>query len=386
MQDNLETRVTGACSKFAINPANMNPTVRICCPAERPARFGAALFLLAFFLFSPGAHAQITGGQHVFRFMTLSPSARITGLGGMQIAVRDDDVTFAAANPAALNPLMDGQIAFNHNFFLADVEHGYAAYATHLPKLGFTVHGGLQYMKYGDIPMTDEFGNKLGSISAGETAFTLGGARQFGPRLSIGLNVRFAVSTLDVYQSTALAADAGVLYVDTAHLFSIAAVLRNAGTQIANYNDVRENLPFDLQIGFSKRLRYLPFRLTVIAHHLHQWDIRHDDPRLQTGTNLLFGGGEEEASGSPGIDNFFRHFVFNGEFLLGRNEAFRLRIGYNHLRKKELSVRDYRSLAGFSMGVGLRVSRFRVDMGYAAYHLAGGVLHFGVSTNLKEFF
>jgi len=349
---------------------------------KRPTGLVSALFCLL----PLGATAQITGGQHVFQFMTLSPSARVTALGGMLITVRDDDVALAAANPAALNPLMDGQIAFNHNFFLSDIEHGYAAYSTHLPKLGFTVHGGLQYMKYGDIPMTDELGNQIGQVRAGETAFTLGGARQLGPRLSIGLNLRFGVSTLDVYQSTALAADAGILYVDTTRLFSIAAVLRNAGTQISNYNELREDLPLDLQIGFSKRLRYLPFRLTIIAHHLHQWEIRHDDPRLQTNSNILFGGGEEETGGSPGIDNFFRHFIFSGEFLLGRNESFRIRVGYNHLRKKELSVRDYRSLAGFSMGVGLKVSRFRVDMGYAAYHLAGGVLHFGVSTNLKEFF
>lgn len=330
--------------------------------------------------------AQVTGGQHVFQFLTLSPSARITALGGMQITVRDDDAALAATNPAALNASMDGQLTFNHNFFLSDIQHGYAAYATHLPKLGITVHGGLQYIGYGDIPMTDAFGNVLGKVRAAETAFALGAARQLSPRLSMGLNMRFAVSTLDLYQSSALAADAGLLYSDTTRMFSVAAVVRNAGAQIARYNDIREDLPFDLQIGVSKRLRYLPFRLTVIAHHLHQWEIRHDDPRLRSTSTILFGGGQEESSGNPALDNFFRHFIFNGEFLLGRNESFRIRLGYNHLRKKELTVNNYRSLAGFSGGVGIKVRRFRIDVGYAAYHLAGGVVHFGVGTNLKEFF
>lgn len=342
-----------------------------------------ALLLLAL---SQSLSAQVTGGQHVFQFLSLSPSARITALGGMQITVRDDDAVLAATNPAALNPLMDGQLTFNHNFFLTDIQHGYAAYATHLPKLGITVHGGLQYIGYGDIPMTDEFGNVLGKVRAGETAFALGGARQLSPRLSIGMNLRFAVSTLDVYQSSALSADAGMLYEDTTRLFSVAAVIRNAGAQISRYNDLREDLPFDLQVGISKRLRYLPFRLSVIAHHLHQWEIRHDDPRLRTNPTLLFGGGQDEVSGNAALDNFFRHFIFNGEFLLGRNESFRIRLGYNHLRKKELTVRNYRSLAGFSGGVGIKVSRFRIDVGYASYHLAGGVIHFGVGTNLKEFF
>ncbi|MBK8192300.1 MAG: type IX secretion system protein PorQ [Lewinellaceae bacterium] len=255
-----------------------------------------------------------------------------------------------------------------------------------MPKINFTVHGGLQYMNYGDIPQTDEFGNIMGKVKASETAFTLGGARQLTPRLSLGLNLRFGVSTLDVYQSTALASDVGVLYADTARRFSAAMVLRNIGTQISTFSNQRENLPYDIQVGFSKRLRYLPFRISVIAHHLHQWEIRHDDPRLQDSQTLLFGGDQSTSDGNPGLDNFFRHFTFSGEFLLGRNESFRIRLGYNHLRKKELSVQNYRSLAGFSGGVGIRVSRFRIDVGYAAYHLAGGVLHFGIGTNLKDFF
>ncbi|MCC6463128.1 MAG: type IX secretion system protein PorQ [Saprospiraceae bacterium] len=330
--------------------------------------------------------AQVTGGRHVFQFLTLPPSARITALGGAQITVRDDDVAFAATNPAALNASMDGQLAFNHNFFLADIQHGYASFATHLPKINFTVHGGLQYMKYGDIPQTDEFGNIQGQVKAAETAFTLGGARQLTPRLSLGLNLRFGVSTLDVYQASALAADAGILYADTARRFSAALVLRNYGAMLARYNGLREDLPSDIQLGFSKRLRYLPFRLSVILHHLNQWKIRYDDPALQQADVLLFGSDQSTSDGNPGLDNFFRHFIFNGEFLLGRNESFRIRLGYNHLRKKELSVRNYRSLAGFSGGIGIKVRRFRIDVGYASYHLAGGVVHFGVGTNLKDFF
>ncbi|TNE69195.1 MAG: type IX secretion system protein PorQ [Bacteroidetes bacterium] len=353
----------------------------------KPITWSPAALLLAVLMFAGlPVSAQITGGQHVFQFLSLSPSARITALGGMQITVRDDDAAFAAVNPAALNPSMDGQLVFNHNFFLTDIQHGYAAFATHLPRIGFTMHGGLQYMNYGKIPQTDVFGNIQGEIKAAETAFTLGGARQLSDRFSLGLNLRFGVSTLDVYQSTALAADAGVLYADTARRFTAAMVLRNYGAQISKYTNEREDLPFDLQIGFSKRLRYLPFRLTVIAHHLHQWEIRYDDPALQSGQTLLFGDDQSNSSGNAGLDNFFRHFTFSGEFLLGRNESFRIRLGYNHLRKQELSVENYRSLAGFSGGVGVKVRRFRIDVGYAAYHLAGGVLHFGIGTNLKEFF
>jgi len=332
-------------------------------------------------------YAQITGGQQVFQFMTLSPSARITALGGTQISVKDDDVTFAAQNPAALNPSMSGRLAFNHNFFLSDIQHGYVAYAQDLPKIGFTMHAAVQYMNYGDIKQADEFGNITGDIHAAETAVTIGAARPLTPRISIGLNARAGFSVLDIYKASALAADAGLLYADTAKRLSVALVLRNVGAQLAAYDGVREDLPYDLQVGFSKQLRYLPFRFSVIAHHLQQWNLRYDDPNAQNDEVLLFGDETSKSNkGNGEIDNFFRHFIFNGEFLLGRNESFRLRVGYNHLRKRELSVRNYRSLAGFSGGVGIKVSRFRLDVGYGSYHLAGGIFHIGLGTNLKDFF
>lgn len=346
--------------------------------------FAFLLFGLAGF---PGAEAQVNGGQQVFQFMTLSPSARITALGGYQIAVKDADLSFAAVNPAALNPQMDGRVVFQHNFFLADLQHGYVAYAHELPKLGFTVQGGIQYMKYGDIKRADEYGNITGKVEASETAFTLGGARQLTDQISLGLNVRLGLSTLDTYKATALAADAGVMFADTSSRVTVAVVVRNAGVQLSAYDNIKEDLPFDLQIGVSKRLRYLPFRFSVIAHHLHQWNIRYNDPNLKDDDILQLGDSEPASSnGNNGVDNFFRHLAFNGEFLLGRNEVFQVRFGYNHLRKKELSVRNYRSLAGFSGGVGIKVSRFRIDVGYAAYHLAGGVIHLGIGTNLKDFF
>jgi Uncharacterised protein family (UPF0164). len=333
------------------------------------------------------AGAQITGGQHVFSYLALPQSARVTGLGGAQIAVRDDDPVFAAANPAALNPSMSGRLAFNHNFFLSGIGHGYVAYAQHLPKWGFSAHGSVQYLDYGDMKRADAFGNVLGEVKAGETAVTLGAARPLSERFSLGLNMRLAFSRLDLYRASALLADAGLMYADTAKRLTVGLVLRNAGTQMSTYAGKKESLPFDVQIGLSKRLKYLPFRFSVIAHHLHQWDIRYNDPNLERDDVLLFGGEQpKENKASAAIDNFFRHLIFNGEFLMGKNEGFRLRLGYNHLLKRELTVRNYRSLAGFSGGIGVKINRFRVDFGYGAYHLAGGVAHLGIGTNLREFF
>jgi Uncharacterised protein family (UPF0164) len=331
--------------------------------------------------------AQVNGGQYVFPTLGLSTGARLTALGGTQIAVMDDDVIFAAANPAATNPLMSGRLTLNHNFFLSDMQHGYVGYAQHLPKLGFTAHGSIQYLDYGDIKRADEYGTVNGTVNAKEQQFLLGAAKPLSDKVSLGLNLRLGNAVLDSYRSMALAADAGVLYADSARRFTVALVVKSAGTQLNSFNGERETLPFDVQLGLSKRLRHLPFRLGLVFHHLHDWNIRYDDPNLKDDDVLLFGEEQpQENKLNAEIDNFFRHLIFNGEFLLGRNEAFRLRFGYNHLRKRELSVQNYRSLAGFSGGFGFKIKRFRLDVGYASYHLAGGVLHLGIGTNLRDFF
>ncbi|MBL7806510.1 MAG: type IX secretion system protein PorQ [Saprospiraceae bacterium] len=342
----------------------------------------SALLLLTFLL-PENAEAQVIGGRHVFSYLTLPQSARVTGLGGAQIAVRDDDPVFAIANPGALNQSMSGKVAFNHNFFLGGIQHGYVSYAQHLKKWGFTVHGGMQYLSYGEIKRADEYGDVQGTVKAGETAFTLGGAKPLSEKFSLGLNVRMAFSRLDIYRSSALMADAGLIYADTANRLTMGLVIKNAGTQLSSYADLKETLPFDIQLGLSKRLEHLPFRFSIIAHHLHQWDIRYNDPNLQDDDVLLFGDDQPaENKTTAAIDNFFRHLIFSGEFLLGKNEGFRLRLGYNHLLKRELSVNNYRSLAGFSGGLGVKIKRFRVDFGYGAYHIAGGVAHLGIGTSL----
>lgn len=316
--------------------------------------------------------AQITGGQQTFQFMMLPASARLSALGGTQVAVKDDDIGFATANPAALNASMSGRLTFQHSFFLADLQNGYAGGAWQLRKVPFTVHGGVQYMKYGDIKRANEFGDITGTVQAGETALTMGAARPLSDRLSLGMNLRLAFSSLDGLKSNALASDLGLMYADTARRLTFGLVVRNAGVQMKTYYDQREAIPFDIQLGISKRLAHLPFRFGFVAHHLHQWNIRYDDPEAQDEELLSFDGTEpQENKGSAAIDNFFRHFIFNGEFLLGSNEAFRIRFAYDHLRKRELSVRNYRSLAGFSGGIGIKVRRFRLDAGYSYISSAG---------------
>ena len=341
--------------------------------------------LFFFLIFSQITSAQI-GGDNVYEFVNLPISARVSALGGNLITVKDDDNALAYGNPAALNPLMHQQATFNSAFYAAGINYGFLGYGFHLDKLGTTLNGGLQYITYGDFIAADETGLQTGEFNAAEYVFNIGAGRQYSEQISYGINLKTIYSRLESYNSLGVAADAAVMYADTATNFTATLVFKNIGTQLSTYIDGnREDIPFEVQAGISKRLRYLPFRFSIIAHNLQRWNIRYDDPNQVEPTSLFDDTPQEENRFAVMTDNFFRHFIFNGELLAGKADNFRIRFGYNHLRRAELNVNNLRSLAGFSTGVGIKVKKFRIDYGLAVYHLAGAVHHFGISTNVNSF-
>ncbi|MFK7934592.1 MAG: type IX secretion system protein PorQ [Saprospiraceae bacterium] len=343
--------------------------------------------LFTLLLFYSNLSAQV-GGNNVFEFLNFSTSARITAVGGHLITVRDDDVALAYANPAALNEKMHQQLSFNHNIHLAGIGHGYFAYAHHVEKWQTTLHGGIQYLDYGDFQAADENGTINGTFDAAEYAITLGGGRRIAENYTVGVNAKFITSQLESYSSLGLSADAALMYQSDDQPFTFTFLLKNIGTQLTQYrieNPIQEDLPFEIQTGISYRLKYLPLRLSLIYHDLQRWNITYDDPNNPDESTFFLGEEPTIQSDNFFFDNLMRHFVFNGEFLFGKNENFRVRFGYNHQRRQELAVRNLRSLAGFSFGLGLKINRFRVEYGQGIYHLGGSMNHFSISTNLKEF-
>jgi len=340
---------------------------------------------LAWGLISSAAQAQV-GGLFAYEFLNLSPSARVAALGAAHIAVADDDVNLASGNPALLNAAMHQQLSFSHAFHLAGVQHGYAAMALHQPRWKTTFHAGIQYADYGDFDLTNEFGEVEGTFSANEYAFTVGAGRQIYERISAGANLRFVSSQLETYRSAGLVGDLALLYEDTASRFSATLVLRNMGGQLTAYAPGNaEPLPFEMQAGIARRLKHLPLRFSVIYRFLDRWNILYDDPNAKEDNFLLNDTPTERSRSSIWLDNFFRHFVFNAELLLGARDNFRLRAGYSHLLRQELSEADYRSFAGFTFGLGIKINRFRLDFGRTNFHIGGGVNQLSIATNLREF-
>ena len=93
----------------------------------------------------------------------------------------------------------------------------------------------------------------------------------------------------------------------------------------------------------------------------------------------------EKARGKQVLEEVIRRRVDPALLETTAGENFRLRVGYNHFMRKELSVDNFGSLAGFSLGGGIKVNRFRIDYGHTTFHLGGGLNQFSISTNLQEF-
>lgn len=342
-------------------------------------------WLLSLLLLPLGLTAQV-GGLFTYDFLSLPSSARISALGATHIAVADDDVNLAGANPALLNPRMHQQLAFSHAFHPAGIQHGYVAAGWSVDKWQTTFHGSLRYADYGAFDLTNPTGQVEGEFTAAEYGITFGAAMPVYERITAGVNLRLVSSRLESYQSLGLAADLGLLYQDTARDFSLTFVAKNMGAQLSTYREGNEEpLPFEMQVGLSKKLRYLPFRFSIIYRYFDRWNILYDDPDSTEDNLFLVEGPTERSASSIWLDNFFRHFVFNGELLLGKNENFRLRFGYSHLLRQEMALSEYRSLAGFTFGAGIKINRFRLDYGRTNLHLGSGVNHLSISTNLREF-
>lgn len=328
--------------------------------------------------------AQVAGGQHAFEFLRMPNSPHITALGGINVADPDADISFALQNPSLMRPGLHNQIGLNYNSYYAGINIMNLAYGYHVESIQTSFAFGVQYLDYGKFTQTDDVGNIYGDFKANDYAISLAASRSYGERWRYGATLKMANSSLYDKKATALLADVGVTYEDTSTLWTIGVVAKNMGFTVRKYNpdNTAEPLPFDLQLGFSKRFKHLPLRLMATVHHLYEWDIRYDNPADITQSNL-FGQPDTTASSKSNFaDKLFRHFIFGGELLLGKRLA--VTVAYNHERRQEMAIADKKALAGFSFGAGVYLNKFQVHYARSYYSIAGAYNEFGLNMALNK--
>lgn len=332
------------------------------------------------------ANAQVTGGRFAMEFLRMPNSPHVSALGGISVANPEPDITFALQNPALMRPGLHNQLGVNVNNYYADIRVMNLNYGYHAEKLKTSFAFGVQYFNYGSFQQTDHIGNQYGSFKARDYALTLGASRQYKERWRYGAAIKWANSALFDKRASALLADVGISYTDTANLITVGAVAKNMGFMVRRYHpsNPAEPLPFDLQIGISKRFKHLPLRLMATAHHLYEWDIRYNNPADIESTNLFGSQDTTGANKTYFADKLFRHFNFAAELTLGKRLS--LIAGYSHLRRSELRIIERPALAGFSFGASIYLNKFQVHYARSYYHLAGPYNEIGLNFALNKLF
>jgi hypothetical protein len=326
-------------------------------------------------------NAQI-GGRHVYDFLNLSPSARISSLGGVNIATYDHDLNYALMNPALANDSMHQSVSMSVANYLSDITYGYAGYSHSFENIG-NFHGGIQFLSYGKMIEADVYGNQTGRFSASDLAFVVGGARQVD-RFRIGTNLKLVNSNVSRYRSHfAMGLDLGGAYVSDNGLFTAGMVFRNMGFNLTKWetpDGVNTPLPFEIQIGISQRLKHMPLRFSLTTTNLQTPNLVYYDKDAPPQIDL---SGDTIETKFPVVDNLFRHAVFGTEFLI--TKGFNLRAGYNHMRRQELRSANRGGIAGFSFGLGIKVKMFRFDYALSSFHAVGPTHQFTLATNIGSF-
>ena len=317
------------------------------------------------------SNAQI-GAQNAFEFLRMPISARAIGLGGYVPAYNFQDLGIAVASPSLLNKNYDRNFVVNQEIMFGNIFHGQAAYARYNKQTDATFAANIQYLNYGDFIRTDETGAQTGHFGAEEMALQLGFGKVLNPRFTYGANAKFIFSRYDDLIATAVAADLGATYKDTTKRITITFQIVNFGAQLKTFypsvyyeTSHVESIPTDIRIGINKRLAHMPLGFFITAHHLNQFDIRYDNPADNITTNIL---AQDSVVASNHIaDKIFRHLTFGGEFYFGKHVT--IQIGYNHLRRMELSTAVASGLVGFSGGFHIQTKRFTFGFAHAWYYL-----------------
>lgn len=307
-----------------------------------------------FVLFAPAAAAQTLGA---YSFLRLDTSPRAAALAGTADALPTDDPAVLFANPALLDGTQAGTVGLTYLNHLGDVNAGSLAYARRIG--GFDAAVGVRYLGFGELKAANAQGEVTGTFSASSVAVTAGTSYAVNERLRLGGALTLATSGIDDARGTAVSADLGAAYRLPGAL-TVSATARHLGTALSSLGTETDELPLDLRVGVSKRLRYLPLQVSVVGYDLQS-------------------PGEGKAGRSTGAQ-VAGHVAVGGTLFLGR--AVEVRVGFSPRRNQELATAERLDLAGLGLGFGLRVRQFALDYGFASWSENGALHHLGIRARL----
>lgn len=314
-------------------------------------------------------------GSSGYNFLDITSSARIYGLGGVNISTVDDNLEVSDQNPGLLGPEMSGQFALSYSRYFSDSNIAGIRYSHSAGELGAWAVG-ISYMGYGDIKSTDVSGAELGSFSPKDVTFSGSYAHDLSERWRGGFTIRGVYSSYDIYTAWAIATDLGVNYYDPDRDFSFSAVVANLGGQVKKFDERSTSLPTDVRLGITKGLVNVPFRFSVTAWHLTRWNL----PYYKS---VDADSGEELVKKDSFFSNLMRHLVLGVDFV--PSDRFYISLGYNYKTHTDMARYSRSFLSGWSVGAGFNATKMSVGLAFAQPHSGASVLMLSLSLNMSKF-
>lgn len=285
--------------------------------------------------------------------LRLPTSSHVAALGGENISLTEDTPWAGMSNPALLSGVSNLSLGLNFMTYAGGSTYAGAEFVKAFGER-HTGSAFAQMLSYGEMSETDASGHELGSFSPKDIVFGVGYSYLLSDRWAGGANLKGIYSKYADFSAFALAVDLGINYLDEENDLSISATMMNIGAPLKTFDDRTERLPYNLQVGLSKGMAHLPVRFSVTLTDLTRWrtkDYFHPaDEKLSFGKKAL------------------NHFVVGLD--VEPTDYLYVGVGYNFRRAYELKAAGSSHWAGITAGAGLRLSRFKLGLSYAKYHLS----------------
>ena len=311
-------------------------------------------------------------GSTAYNFLNISSSAKIYGLGGVNISLVDDDVSTIDQNPALLGPEMSNMLGMNYMHYVGGSNFAGARYAHSAGE-----HAGwsaaIQYFGYGSIKEATSDGTIIGSPK--DVSFSGMYSHDITDRLRGGIAVKAIYSSYAEFSAFALATDLGVNYYDADRDLSLSLVVANLGGQVKRFYETHDRLPFDVRLGWSQSFGSFPLRFSITAWNLTKWHLPYTDT----------GDGSESAQPQEKdkfMSNLFRHLVFGIDLISSPN--YYISLGYNYKTRTDMSTYKRNMLSGFTLGGGIKVKSFGISLAFAQPHTGATTFMFNLSYNFSD--
>lgn len=345
----------------------------ICTPHRSTTLRGVAVACL---LASASHFGYAQNGSTAYNYLNVTSSARIYGLGGVNITAVEDELGVADQNPALLGPEMNNQIQMDYMRYLGESNFTGVKFARAMGERG-AWSAGIRYFGYGTMKGTDEFGNSIGDFSPSDINFNGSVSYDITDRLRGGATVKLLYSSYEAYSALAVATDLGVNYFDPDLDLSLSAVVANLGGQVKRFHNAYNRLPVDLRLGAARMFPGMPVRFSVTAWNLTRWHL----PYTVTG-DAASTGGEGGKVKDTFSSNLFRHLVFGADFI--PSDRFFVALGYNYKTRTDMGTYSRSLVSGFSLGAGMNLRRFNVSLALAQPHSGATTMMLNLNLNIND--